>query len=158
MYAIFRSPPRRTNNTAPFVQSTQKAWSPLASQCTICTNLRKMQKNSCNPCCGVVVCNRGQGKPNRPASRPRSCGTAPAGKSEGSFRAVYLVNWIGNRPPDRRTGKRAATVSHETIARQVKRERVTYCFTWNIIWKELILWNWQSETSKICAARICPLF
>ena len=79
MYAIFRSPPRRTNNTAPFVQSTQKACSPLASQCTICTNLRKMQKISCNSFFRVVVCNRGQGKPNRTVRRPRPCGTVSRG-------------------------------------------------------------------------------
>ena len=80
MYAIFRSPLRRTDNTAPFVQFTQKPWSPLVSQCTNCTNLRKMQKTSCNSFFGVVVCNRGQGKPNRPARRPCPCvGSLPRG-------------------------------------------------------------------------------
>ena len=80
MYAIFRSPPRRTDSTAPLMQPAQKTRSPLASQYAICTNLRKTQKISCNLCCHVVVSNHGQGKPNRPARRPRPCvGSLPRG-------------------------------------------------------------------------------
>ena len=80
MYAVFRSLVSRTDSAAPFVHFTQKVCSPLVSQCAICTNLRKTQKTSCNPCCRVVVCNRGQGKPNRPARRPRPCvGSLPRG-------------------------------------------------------------------------------
>ena len=80
MYAVFRSLVSRTDSAAPFVQPAQKTRSPLTSQCAICTNLLKMQKTSCNPCCRVVVCNRGQGKPNRPARRLRPCvGSLPRG-------------------------------------------------------------------------------
>ena len=80
MYAIFRSLVSRMDSTAPLVQSAQKTRPPLVSQCAICTNLRKTQNFSCNPCCRVVVCNRGQGKPNRPARRPRPCvGSLPRG-------------------------------------------------------------------------------
>ena len=80
MYAVFRSPRRRTDSTPLFVHSAQKTRSPAISQCAICTNLLKSQNFSCNPCFRVVVCNRGQGKPNRPARRPRPCvGSLPRG-------------------------------------------------------------------------------
>lgn len=159
MYAIFHSPHRRTNSTPLFVHFTQKTWSPAISQCAICTNLLNLQKTPCNPFLCVVQWLCQQGKSKSVQLLPFVRGKSPTRVSRTvSVRAVYLVNWIGNRPPDRRTGKRAATMFHvKHLARQVKRKRVTYCFTWNILRKELILWNFMKSslsqrktTSALC--------
>ena len=79
MYAIFRSPLRRTDNTAPsvhFAQTCEKCKKPLAIPFAVCYHLIVDREN----------------RIGQRAARVHAWEDSRAGKSKGSFRAVYLVN------------------------------------------------------------------
>ena len=91
MYAIFRSPPRRTDSTArlcnlykrldplllvnvPFAQTCKKRKKPLAISVSVCYHLTVDREN----------------RIGQRAARVHAWELSRADKSEGSFRAVYL--------------------------------------------------------------------